>query len=104
MGRAGTEENLTSYFTSRRYDEALAAADETVAMHPEFRAAYLYRGWVLLLKQAHADAVSSLLAAGEGTPRAHIAVEACLVYQAVLETVGLADAQAPLRTGVDTRS
>ncbi len=68
-----------TYFTSHRYDEALAAADEAIAMHPEFRMVHMYRGWVLLLQGAYADAIPSLVVAGE-MPRAHVAIQACLGY------------------------
>lgn len=80
LSPAITSNVAATFFTSRRYDEALAAVDEAIAMHPEFRTAHMYRGWVLLLKRSYADAVSSLIAAGEGSPRAHIAIEACLGY------------------------
>jgi TolB-like protein len=75
-----TSNVAATYFTSHRYDEALAAVDEAIAMHPEFRTSHMYRGWVLLLKRAYADAVPSLIAAGEGSPRAHVAIDACLAY------------------------
>jgi TolB-like protein/class 3 adenylate cyclase len=68
------------YFTSHRYVEALTALDEAIAIHPGFRTAHLYRGWILLLKGAHADAVPSLLAAGESPNRADVTVDACLGY------------------------
>jgi TolB-like protein/Flp pilus assembly protein TadD len=80
LSPAITSNVAATYFTSHRYDEALAAVDEAIAMHPEFRTAHMYRGWVLLLKRAYADAVPSLIAAGEGSPRAHVAIDACLAY------------------------
>ncbi|MDR7454232.1 MAG: adenylate/guanylate cyclase domain-containing protein, partial [Armatimonadota bacterium] len=87
-------------FSARRYDQALVAAREAVALHPEFRIAHVYLGTILLLTGAYADALAALQKADEPAPGTNVLTTAMLGYararlgyreQAVQTAAGLAD-------------
>jgi TolB-like protein/class 3 adenylate cyclase/Flp pilus assembly protein TadD len=68
----------TPYLISRRYDEGLRVIDRVIERHPGFPTAHMYRGWVLILMGAYADALPPLLKAVTLSTEADVVVRAAL--------------------------
>ena len=68
------------YFSARRYDEAMTAIQQAIAMNSQFRTAYMYLGMALLEKGAYADALSALQKADELASGSNVGVSAMLGY------------------------
>jgi tetratricopeptide (TPR) repeat protein len=70
----------TPYLVLRRYDEALAVVGRVIERFPGFRTAHMYRGWVLLLMGAYADALPALLKADALSTDADVVIRSALGF------------------------
>lgn len=70
----------TPYLVLRRYDEALALIGRAIEKYPGFRTAHMYRGWILLLMGAYADALPALLHADALSTDADVVIRSALGF------------------------
>jgi len=69
-----------SYFSARRYDEAMTAIREALVMHPRFAIAHWYLAAALLATGAHAEALAAARMADEIASGTSVLASATLGY------------------------